>query len=298
MDTMLNTLACITVTFFPNFPILEKQLELLPKESLKVIVDNSADEEIAGKLSELAATDSSIALYFNKENIGLGAAINRGFREISQSHPGIDYLLLLDQDTEAPAESVACLLNTFRQLEKSGFRVGTVGPNLYDPATGLYHGFHQPTRFFWRRVFQAPGSGALIPCQNINGSGTLTTTKIFNSLHGLEESFFIDHIDTEWAFRLISQGYQIYGVANAVFTHRMGEVSDRIWIGKWVIWPRRSPTRVRFLFRNTFALIKRPYVPFVWKFWAVIKTCMTFGVCLTHSNRGEYLKKIFRLTDS
>jgi rhamnosyltransferase len=128
------------------------------------------------------------------------------------------------------------------------------------------------------RSFPARDSVAPLALVNLNGSGTLMPIALFNELGGFEEEFFIDHVDTEWAFRVLAAGYGLYGIPDVVFGHRMGERSLRFWWLGWRVWPYRSPTRHFYLFRNATRLLSRDYVPQVWKFWAVVKLGLTLLV--------------------
>ena len=99
---------------------------------------------------------------------------------------------------------------------------------------------------------------------------------LFKALGGLDESLFIDHVDTDWSFRVLAAGGFLFGIPNAVFHHRMGESGKRIWLGRWKTYPLRSPLRHYYLFRNAVRLMHRDYVPVVWKFWAILKLILTF----------------------
>jgi rhamnosyltransferase len=272
----LDELVCITVTFFPDPEILKRQLELLPRESCKLVVDNSADVRTQAVLADLCASVENAYVVFLANNVGLGEGINQGVVWAKENlSSSVRYLLLLDQDSEPQPGSVSLLLSEFRRLENGNVPVGSVGPSLKDAHTGLFHGFHQPGQIFWHRVFPGNDQVACVPCVNLNGSGTLTTLRIFEEAGGLEGDFFIDHIDTEWAFRLLSKGYGLFGIPRAVFLHRMGENSIRFWCLGWRVWPTRSPLRHYYLFRNAVSLMRRGYVPFIWKFWGIVKLMLT-----------------------
>lgn len=291
-----DELVCITVTYFPDFEILQRQLLCLPSKSAKVVVDNSDDVDVRGKLIGVCADVANSHAVFSEHNVGLGEGVNHGVAWAKANlSPEIRYILLLDQDSEPLAGAVFFLVSEFQRLEAENIPVGSVGPYLKDVHTGLFHGFHQPGRFFWHRVFPQEDQVECVPCMNLNGSGTLTTIRIFEELGGLEGDFFIDHIDTEWAFRLLSKGYRLFGVPRSVFLHRMGENSIRFWCLGWRVWPTRSPLRHYYLFRNAVSLMQRGYVPFVWKFWGIVKLVLT---ALVHGffdkKRQDQLKYMMR----
>ena len=270
--------ATITVTFNPDVGLLRAQLRALPPESHKRVVDNASEPGILRQIETLVAEIPGAILLRNEQNLGLAAAINRGVRAVHASTPDTRFALLLDQDSEPEPGSIAALVEGFEGLQAEGLRVGCVGPTLVDVSTGLQHGFHQMTRWRWTRAYPAPGALQPVPCANLNGSGTLVPIDLFLELGGLEDALFIDHVDTEWAFRVQAHGYALYGIPAAVFRHRMGESSRRLWLFGWHVWPLRSPRRHFFLYRNAIRLMQRNYVPSLWKRWAVVKLCTTFVV--------------------
>lgn len=280
VNTRDITVATVTVTFNPDLALLDAQWRALPVGCMKFIVDNASRPDVFARIDALAAQRPDVRILRNDANLGLAAAVNRGVYAAASMPAPATFVLLLDQDSEPQADSVATLVQSFQDLETSGRRVGCVGPTLRDPQTRLVHGFHQCTRWRWKRVYPALNVEEPVPCANLNGSGTLVRTALFVQMGGLDESLFIDHVDTEWSFRVLHSGYGLWGIPNAVFDHRMGESSVRFWWFGWRVWPSRSPLRHYYLFRNAVMLMRRPYVPSVWKCWAVAKLAATAGVAL------------------
>lgn len=275
-----SVVATVTVTFNPDMELLSAQLCALPEKSLKVLVDNASMPSINALIEDLVVRIPNTRLLLNPSNLGLAAAINRGVRAVSDWSPQTRFVLMLDQDSEPTPNSIQTLVESFHALEVDGHMVGCVGPSLQDYDTGLFHGFHQFTRLTWKRVYPIEGSIVPIPCANLNGSGTLAPVELLLRMNGLDESLFIDHVDTEWAFRVLAAGYELWGLPNAVFIHRMGQASVRFWCLGWRIWPHRTPQRHYYLFRNATILMRRHYVPGVWKTWAIAKLTLTFFVHL------------------
>lgn len=290
-----GVLATVTVTFNPDMPLLAAQLRALPKASLKILVDNASEPSVVTKIETLVAETANAHLLRNPHNLGLAAATNRGIRALSGLSPGKRFALLLDQDSEPHPGSIETLVTAFIKLDREGPKVGCVGPLLVDPATMLAHGFHQCTRWRWKRIYPATGSTAPVSCANLNGSGTLVPVELFLRLGGLDESLFIDHVDTEWAFRVMASGRTLWGVPEAVFSHRMGDASKRLWLFGWHVWPLRSPRRHYFLFRNAVVLMRRSYVPCVWKIWAVAKLVLTSMItAIAGPDRSAQLSHMWR----
>ena len=295
MEVSIRKLACVTVTHQPDLAALTVQLQALPTESLKIVVDNASVTECAKILAGLEKIIPNLHLLRNTGNLGLAAALNQGVRMAQTLDPEIEFVLLLDQDSEPLPGSVKTLLSAFVSMESSGKAVGAVGPLLRDAATGLTHGFHQCTRWRWKRVYPSDSDGISVPCANLNGSGTLMRIGLFMELGGLREDFFIDHVDTEWSFRLLASGLELWGIPQAVFSHSMGQASVKYWLFGWRVWPSRAPVRHYFLFRNAVRLILGKDALPVWKFWATLKLCMTALVhALFDHARVEQLRNMAR----
>lgn len=284
-------LVAVTVTFYPDLELLQSQFANLPIDCRKLVVDNASPPEIQQALASLSEVVPNLLILVNPANVGLAAAVNQGMKFAQERYPEVVYCLLLDQDTQPASGSVGVLVAALEALESCGERVAAVGPLLLDEKTGLAHGFHQPTKWCWRRVYPARGASSPVPCANLNGSGTVARLDLLLQIGGLEEGLYIDHVDTEWAFRVLAQGYTLWGVPAAVFLHRMGRASISYWLFGWRVWPVRSALRHQYLFRNAVKLMRRPYVPKVWKFWAVVKLVITFTVhALFDRHRGRQVR--------
>ena len=283
-----SDLALVVVTYNPDLDILKRQFNNVPSKAGIILVDNNSKESLQHEVEELSAS-KGLVLLKNGENRGLATALNQGC--IKAKSLGYSMVLLLDQDSEPEKGSIEILLETYNELSNTGQSIGCVGPTLIDVTTGLDLGFHAIVGLKWKRIFSE--NGKPIEITSLNGSGTLMSLKLFLELDGLDDEFFIDHVDTEWSFRVKNAGYSLFGVPAAVFLHRMGDKSFRFWLFGWKVWPWRSPLRHRYLFRNAVILLKRNYVPFVWKFWAVIKLMMTFWVHLiVDSQRIKQVKNM------
>ena len=267
-------LATVTVTFNPDIRVLETQLAQLPADALRVVVDNASDAETRRQVQQLCESYGAV-LVGNVDNLGLATGLNIGVRKVLELSPDTAYLLLLDQDTEPGPDGVQGLVQAYERLLALGYPPGCAGPRMVDVSTGLQHGFHRIKGWRWVREF--PPATRLDPVRlaNLNGSGTLVPVAIYRELGGFDDALFIDHVDTDWSFRVLDAGHALYGLPQVGFRHRMGEASVRFWLLGWRVWPSRSPRRHYFLFRNALILMRRDYVPPVWKFWAAAKLLLT-----------------------
>lgn len=286
----LSGLSSVTVTYNPDLDVLKRQLETIPPGCMKVIVDNGSMNQ--NELQEFIGGNASIKLLLSPDNLGLAEALNRGVAHAA-TFAGIEYVLLLDQDSAPARGAVERLFSAMRNLEqKAG--LCAAGPRMMDAVTGLHHGFHVITRWRWQRVYPSVES-VPVECSNINGSGILTSIKAWKKCGGMDAGLFIDHVDTDWSFRMLSKNMPLFGISGADFSHCMGVGSRRIWLFGWHVIPIRSRLRHYYLFRNTVRLMRRDYVPTVWKAWAVVKMLMTLlMVGLAGPGRLKQLSSIMR----
>ncbi|MHB0921338.1 MAG: glycosyltransferase family 2 protein [Thiomonas delicata] len=70
--------ATVTVTFNSDIGLLRAQLDALPRESLKLVVDNASQAEALQSIRALVSRTPNARLLRNDENRGLAAAVNRG----------------------------------------------------------------------------------------------------------------------------------------------------------------------------------------------------------------------------
>jgi len=292
IDVDFSQVAIVTVSYNPDPEILDRQLSQLPPDALKVLVDNASRSAIRDDVRRIAEKRGALFLQ-NDTNIGLPAALNQGATRAQQIRPECRFLLLLDQDTEPGADGIERLVASYDRIIALARKPCCIGPRLVDVGTGLDYGFHQICGWRWSRNYPPADSHEPVPIANLNGSGTLMPFEVFNKLGGLEEDFFIDHVDTEWAFRVLASGYGLYGVPDACFHHRMGEQSLRFWFLRWRVWPDRSPQRHYYLFRNAVRLMRRGYVPRVWKIWALAKLVFTLLIYISfNKNRGAQVRNM------
>jgi phosphatidylinositol alpha-1,6-mannosyltransferase len=265
----------ITVTFRPNPALLLNQLRSLPTACVKVIVENTPHDERRTDLGPLLEDVPGAVLVESAGNRGLAAGLDLGVRILRTRAPETTHVLFLDQDSEPRAGLVDALATGLTALEGAGRRPGAVGPRLLDATTGQTHALHVLSGWRWRRPLP-PEAGALpVPVTTLNGSGLFMRRALYEELGGFDTSLFIDHVDTEWSFRLRAAGRTLWCVPNALLVHRMGTGSVRFGLRGRRIWPLRSAERHRTLFRNTLRLLRRREIPRVWKFWAAVKLALT-----------------------
>ena len=165
-------------------------------------------------------------------NRGIAAALNTGIRE-ALTDPEALAVLTVDQDSQLPARFVRRLLDTWRDAESAGVRVGLVAPQK---VTG------QPDQRPGRPPIQ---SGQLIPVTTLRRVGDF------------DERLFIDGVDDDYALRCLDAGLALVVAEGLTIGHRLGATHDVTIAGRTVTMTRSAPFRYYYLTRNRLWLVRR-----------------------------------------
>ena len=250
-----QSITAVIVTFNPDLTALSAIINSLRLQlNSIVIVDNNSKSQ-----NELAEICESVEFVPLPVNLGLGKAHNLGI-EYARKHDS-QYVLLLDQDSLPDPGMVQQMLNTADKLKLNGIMFCAVG-SRYRDNHGHLSDFVKVGWFRFTR--NSCGENQHVEADFLISSGALIPISAINEIGMMDESLFIDHIDTEWFMRANSLGYKSYGCCTAMMRHSLGEKTTRIWLARWRNVPYHNPFRYYYIFRNSLLLYRRGYMPFKW----------------------------------
>lgn len=286
---MLRQLGVVTVLYHPDTEVLKRQLCQIPNDVRVVFVDNgSGDFELSKVESLFGVFSQRIELLRLGRNFGIAYAQNYGIRYLCDC----SHVLLLDQDSVPIANMIKALYGKFLAVAEK-VPVAAIGPCLIDGRTSKAVKFHGMQ---WLPIAQRwPGLDGMVPCATLNSSGTLLSRYAWECTGGLDETLFIDHVDTDWSFRAIAHGFHLYGLPQAALEHAMGAGVCCYWFGKWREMPYRTPLRHYYLMRNSILLQRRKHVSVRWKLGNLLKILFTiayFGA--VGAERAQQVQYILR----
>lgn len=236
----------MVVLFHPDEGAIASLLNLVQWGYAPVAVVNAAEELALERLRTGGVAD----LIVNDRNIGLAAALNQGIE--SALARGVDYVLLLDQDSRPDARMGPALVAVAAAAAERGIALGCVGPVLID------------RKALGRQAMAGAGQGEpLLPAASIATSGAMTSARALRAVGGMWEALFIDGIDHEWCFRASAAGYGVFVAAHVRMDHDMGDQGVD-FLGRYKPI-HRSSFRHFHIVRNGLWLARLAYIPPRWR---------------------------------
>jgi len=253
-------IAAVVVFYHPDLALLERLLTSLGGEVDKVVaVDNTpgSSATMALFLGRLPYPVTYLPLGDNK---GVAEAQNIGIQESIRS--GCSHVLLLDQDSALPPGMVNKLMAAEGELLKAGVKVAAVGPQYIDEKTGIPSFAVRYSAVTVRKIKLDPLSSVPVETDILIASGSIIRTAALQSVGMMRDDLFIDFVDTEWALRARSKGYQCYCVPNAIMMHSVGDASIKVF-GKSVYL--HSDLRKYYRLRNAMYLLRLSSMGWQWR---------------------------------
>jgi len=247
---------CAVVVTYNIGERYQKSFDTLKNQVDKVIiVDNGSDPSTIGVLQQIQKNfKDKVNIILNEKNVGVAKAQNIGIaRAIDE---GFEWVLLLDHDSLLKENMVHAMKNLYQSLGREmQEKIAIVAPNIMDINVNLPSKF--TTRYlkiFFKR--EKCSEKKYIDALTVIASGSLIKTLVLKRIGLMKEEFFIDFIDTEFSLRVISNGFKIIVVCDAILYHSLGE--RRVYkIFTIRFKPTfHSPQRRFYIFRNRVKVLK------------------------------------------
>ncbi len=256
--------AAVVVTFRPDKTMLFALLKALSgKVDVVVLVSNDGalDDQL---VCEQLVHPSALHVKSNPQNMGLARAQNQGV-EVAKKL-GVDAVLFLDQDSQPLDDCIGRLAAALDLLKAQGRKVAAVASAHQSTHTGHWSGHVRITPLGFKRKSCSP-TEQVVRADFVISSGSMVSMAALDDIGGMDDTLFIDHVDTEWCLRAAHHGYELYGVCGAKIQHQIGDDTQRVWLFGWRHVPRHSSLRYFYMYRNSVLLYKRPYISLTWKCW-------------------------------
>jgi rhamnosyltransferase len=242
----MRQILAVVVCFHPEPSSLQSLSLNLQQEGVPVVWINNGP---TGSLNALK-TQHVLSIIELKHNLGVAAALNRGFEWALQN--GFDAVLSFDQDSRPAVGMVG-------QLQSAWFKASVLTPNIaaIGPAT-IDHQSGQDMFTFapynWKRQRFLPSQNKTYVVDHLITSGCLTPCTVWQDVGPMTESLFIDWVDNEWCARARLKGYLLLMDGGTKMPHSIGEVSRPLL---WRRFHLHTPLRNYYLLRNALLIARQ-----------------------------------------
>jgi len=198
----------------------------------------------------------------NGENKGIALAQNIGVAKAKENK--CSYLVFFDQDSSFDIGYIYKIYQEYKYIKGNGYMVGALGPtiiDLNDNDRKQYVGNRD-------KLYKDGNDPGYKLVDTIISSGSIIEMATFENVGLMDETLFIDLVDSEWCWRARYRGYCILITRNVELYHHIGTETRRFLFGAIII---SKPFRYYYQYRNVVLLLNRKYVPLGWKLRIIVK---------------------------
>jgi N-acetylglucosaminyl-diphospho-decaprenol L-rhamnosyltransferase len=231
-----DELAVVTVTYSPG-ETLERFLDTLAKATERPVRVVLADNGSTDGVPERAALREGVQLLSTGENLGYGAAANRGVAELSSS---FGWVVVANPDIEWGPGSVDVLLDAAARWPRGG----AFGPLIREPSGEVYPSArllpslgkgvgHAVVGRVWRdnpwtKAYRQSSTEVVERTAGwLSGSCLLLRREAFDSVSGFDPRYFMYFEDVDLGDRIGRAGWQNVYVPSAEVVHIGGHSTSQ-----------------------------------------------------------------------
>jgi len=244
---MRDKVCAIVVSFNPDISILRNIAALSPQVDEIIIVDNGSNDSSKSYLEGIEKSSTAKIIY-NKENLGIAAALNIGVRHAIDSN--YDWVVTFDQDSLATPNFIDSMLAAYNACTYKE-DVALVSTTYLNPKT------HR----LMIRSTVADNSSLFAEVNTAITSGSLVKINAFQKIGLFDESFFIDYVDHDFCLRCRKFGYKLIESRKSVITHNLGNqtLHSFLW-KKGIITTNHNHFRRYYISRNRIVVYKKYFL--------------------------------------
>ncbi|TRW43597.1 glycosyltransferase family 2 protein [Georgenia yuyongxinii] len=259
---MSPTVVAVVVTYRPDLALTVPLLRALADQCAHVVVvDNGSAQDARDGLAAVCAEVGAELLPLG-HNAGIARAQNVGTDRAREL--GADLVLFSDQDSLPAPDMVSRLRDGWARAASRGVRVGAVGPVSSDTRSTTEQMVYVARRWGPRRARPEEAHDGLVEAAFLIASGCLIDVAALDEVGGMNEAWFIDHVDLEWGLRARRAGLRLYAVPDAHLDHELGDRLTKL-PGRAQEVHVHSPVRTYYLARNTVLLIRSGLMTPAWR---------------------------------
>jgi len=232
----MQRLGGVVILFFPTTEVVENICSYVKHVETLIIFDNTPTElNFTFQQILLQSNLKNITYIPNKLNIGIPKCLNQAATILREQ--GLDWMLTMDQDSYFKEITAVKYFEAFKNQSWKALNAGLICLNFQRETNSSKHLL----------------DNSYVPVNIAITSGSIVNLSILNKIGGFEEKLFIDEVDHEYCFRLLSNGYTIQCFHKLSLIHNLGSIKLKGYL--WGLLEKKhriihSPIRIYFMVRN------------------------------------------------
>lgn len=291
----LESITAVIVTYNIHKDFINNINSLYNQVGQIIVVDNNSEKSSILILQELIKQYPDIILIRNKENLGLSKAQNIGIRK-SFEKESCEWVLLLDDDSSLQKKMTSNMLSAYHDSSYKE-NIGLITPRIKDIKNNRdYPCLIKKNKFIFQRYFLRNDENSKSGLFCALASGSLIKKSIFSDIGLMNEAYFIDFIDWDFAIRLQKNNKTIICAGNAILYHQLGNKTSHHLLGKEFITTNQPPNRRFTSSRNRILFIRNNIFnsPAILLYLCMTMTYEIMLIILFEENKLGKLKEIFK----
>ncbi len=259
--------ASVVILYNPALEVLKNIIACTEQTEIVFVLDNSDsyNQTLIDKINNIDKVE------YHNFNSNLGVAYALNFAANLAIKNNFDFLLTMDQDSEATSNFVKKLIEIHRNYKS----VGIAAP------------------YPQNRIHKIlPPDNSIHQINKVITSGALLNLRAYIEVGPFMEELFIDYVDFEYCFRLQRNNYSIYINNDAIIYHSVGNLIKWKLIGFRFYSTNHSPLRLYYRTRNRFRVksLYKKYYPSIFRSDMINLLKELLKVILVESYKMEKLK--------
>lgn len=263
-----------------------------------IVVDNNSSDDSVEQLRK-KQLETDFELIECEDNLGFSAGNNVGMRHAI--HIGVEYVLLLNNDTITEVSFLKSLMEKTKELPENSVTTGTIyyanskkviwysGGNFdYKTAKVSHYGFGS-------EAWTIPTDP--VETTFISGCCVCIPVSVIKKVGYLDEVYFLYEEDVDYCYRMMQHDIKLFYIPDAVIYHKVSSSTSKE--------RKMSGVTQYYMVRNKYFFIKKYYSgirkikPYCYVFAMYVYYCARYGMNIRYVAMGiqDFLSGKMKKTD-
>tara|TARA_Y100000589_G_C27152267_1_gene629432 strand:+ start:882 stop:1760 length:879 start_codon:yes stop_codon:yes gene_type:complete len=242
------------IVYRPEKNLIRLVEKLIKQKSETILFINEGN-----KISDEIISRNLVTYFKPNKNLGIAVGLNKIITHFKFING--DYLFTFDQDSDINNNFINDMISLYQKAVKIDNTIITCSPKIKD--TKFSKKIIPKQEFIKRKNDYEYVKFAIT-------SGTLFVQESFNRIGYMNQSLFIDGVDSDWCERVLLRNFRMIMAENIYLYHKIGYKYINFFGVKKSY--HDQDIRVYYIIRNSIYLLLRGSNTYIWKYKELIKT--------------------------